>query len=104
MTVAEMLILVGDNPERIQSEAALAKLCGVCPIPASRGKTNGSAYYLLTSLVEKGSVKIDNFKKSPRKSRYVYLITPKGIREKGFLTCAFIDRKREELELLREKI
>jgi len=40
MTVAEMLILVGDNPERIKSEAALAKLCGVCPIPASSGKTN----------------------------------------------------------------
>ena len=30
-TAAEMLILVGDNPERIRSEAALAKLCGVCP-------------------------------------------------------------------------
>lgn len=40
MTIAEMLILVGDNPERIKSEAALAKLCGVCPIPASSGKTN----------------------------------------------------------------
>src|SRR3982751_3860142 len=38
-TVAEMLILVGDNPERIRSEAAFAKLCGVCPIPASSGKT-----------------------------------------------------------------
>ena len=40
MTAAQMLILVGDNPERIKSEAALAKLCGVCPIPASSGKTN----------------------------------------------------------------
>ncbi|OAM77452.1 IS110 family transposase [Devosia elaeis] len=40
MTVAEMLIMVGDNPERIRSEAALAKMCGVCPIPASSGKTN----------------------------------------------------------------
>jgi transposase len=40
ITVAEMLILVGDNPERIKSEAALAKLCGVCPVPASSGKTN----------------------------------------------------------------
>lgn len=38
-TAAEMLLLVGDNPERIRSEAALAKLCGVCPIPASSGKT-----------------------------------------------------------------
>jgi transposase len=37
---AEMLILVGDNPERIRSEAAFAKLCGACPIPASSGKTN----------------------------------------------------------------
>src|SRR3546814_1730001 len=40
MTVAEILILVGDEPARIRSEAALAKLCGVCPIPASSGKTN----------------------------------------------------------------
>ncbi|MCA4914994.1 MAG: IS110 family transposase, partial [Roseomonas sp.] len=39
LTAAEMLILVGDNPERIRSEAALAKLCGICPIPASSGKT-----------------------------------------------------------------
>lgn len=40
LTVAQMLILVGDNPDRIKSEAALAKMCGVCPIPASSGKTN----------------------------------------------------------------
>lgn len=40
MTAAEMLILVGGDPTRIRSEAALAKLCGVCPIPASSGKTN----------------------------------------------------------------
>lgn len=40
MTVAEMLILIGDNPQRIRSEAALAKLCGVCPIPASSGQTS----------------------------------------------------------------
>jgi transposase len=39
-TAAEMLMLVGDNPERIRSEAAFAKLCGACPIPASSGKTN----------------------------------------------------------------
>jgi transposase len=34
-----MLILAGDNPQRIRSEPAFAKLCGVCPIPASSGKT-----------------------------------------------------------------
>ena len=39
-TAAEMLILVGDEPERIRSEAAFAKLCGACPVPASSGKTS----------------------------------------------------------------
>ena len=40
-TAAEMLILFGDNPDRIHSEAAFAKLCGACPIPASSGRTTG---------------------------------------------------------------
>ena len=40
-TAAEVLIAAGDNTDRIQSEAAFAKLCGVCPIPAGSGKTSG---------------------------------------------------------------
>ena len=39
-TAAEMLIVFGDNPERVRSEAAFAKLCGACPIPAASGLTN----------------------------------------------------------------
>jgi transposase len=39
-TAAEMLIVFGDNPDRVHSEAAFAKLCGACPIPASSGVTN----------------------------------------------------------------
>lgn len=38
-TAAEMLIVAGDNPDRIRSEPAFAKLCGVAPIPASSGMT-----------------------------------------------------------------
>ncbi|MEX2372680.1 MAG: IS110 family transposase [Dehalococcoidia bacterium] len=38
-TAAELLIVAGDNPERIRTEAAWAKLCGVAPIPASSGTT-----------------------------------------------------------------
>lgn len=38
-TAAEMLIAAGDNPERIRSEPAFARLCGVAPIPASSGLT-----------------------------------------------------------------
>lgn len=36
---AEILIVAGDNPDRVRSEAAFAKLCGVSPIPASSGMT-----------------------------------------------------------------
>jgi transposase len=39
-TAAQLLITVGDNPDRISSEASFAALCGVAPIPASSGKTN----------------------------------------------------------------
>ena len=38
-TAAEMLIVAGDNLDRIHSEPAFAKLCGVAPIPASSGMT-----------------------------------------------------------------
>ena len=42
---AEMMIVAGDNPDRIRSEAAFAKLVGVCPIPASSGVTNRHRLY-----------------------------------------------------------
>lgn len=38
-TAASLLIAVGDNPERLKSEASFARLCGVAPVPASSGKT-----------------------------------------------------------------
>jgi transposase len=33
-----LLVAAGDNPERLQSEAAFAALCGVAPVQASSGK------------------------------------------------------------------
>jgi transposase len=39
-TAAEMLIVAGDNIDRVRSEPAWARLCGVSPIPASSGMTN----------------------------------------------------------------
>lgn len=40
-TAAEILIVAGDNPERIKSEAAFAKLAGISPVPAGSGMTSG---------------------------------------------------------------
>lgn len=39
-SAAQLLITLGDNPERLNSESSFAALCGVSPIPASSGKTN----------------------------------------------------------------
>jgi len=38
-TAASLLLAVGDNPERLKSEASFARLCGVAPVAASSGKT-----------------------------------------------------------------
>ena len=38
-TAAKLLIVAGDNPQRIATHAALAALCGASPVEASSGKT-----------------------------------------------------------------
>jgi transposase len=38
-TAGALLVAAGDNPDRLRSEAAFARLCGVAPVPASSGKT-----------------------------------------------------------------
>lgn len=38
-TAAQLLITAGSHPDRLTTEAALAALCGVAPVPASSGKT-----------------------------------------------------------------
>jgi transposase len=38
VVAATLLVAAGDNPERLRSEAAWARLCGVAPLPASSGK------------------------------------------------------------------
>ena len=68
------------------------------------GISSGSAYYILAALVDKGFVKLSNFKKNPRKGSYAYILTPKGMREKSLLTVHFIKRKRQEFEDLRREI
>ena len=81
----KVMRLIYEFPE--MSSRQVAELVGI---------SNGSAYYVLTALVEKGLVKLGNFKKNPRKGKYAYLLTPKGIREKSMLTHNFIERKRKE--------
>ena len=68
------------------------------------GISNGSTYYLLTSLIDMGFIKLSNFKDNSQKIKYSYLLTPKGIREKSLVTSKFLVRKKNEYELLKKEI
>ena len=53
---------------------------------------------------ERGFVEADNFRRLGRKVAYLYLLTPKGVAEKTSLATAFLGRKLEEYEVLRQEI
>ena len=64
----------------------------------------GKANYCLSALVEKGLVKISNFRKANNKLAYVYLLTPTGIEAKAQTTVSFLRRKMTEYGALQEEI
>ena len=92
---AEYLILkkFQDNPYLTQRE--LSKELGV-----SLGKTN----YIINALIDKGWLKLKNFKRSDKKLGYSYLLTTQGITEKAILAQKFLKRKSEEYNRLKEEI
>ena len=68
------------------------------------GVSLGGVNYALKALIERGFVKADNFRKSDTKVAYLYLLTPKGVAERSSLASAFLGRKLEEYEVLRQEI
>ena len=88
-----VLNMINENPQMTTRE--IAQKIGI---------SNGSAYYLLTSLIDKGFIKLLNFSQNKQKLKYSYLLTPKGIREKSLITSKFLARKKHEFEALREEI
>ena len=81
------------NPELSQRQLA-----------AELGVSLGGVNYALKALIERGFVKADNFRRSGSKVAYLYVLTPKGIAEKSSLATAFLGRKLEEYEVLRQEI
>ena len=92
---AEYIILkkFEDNPYLTQRE--LSKELGV-----SLGKTN----YIINALIDKGWLKLKNFKRSDKKLGYSYLLTTQGITEKAILAQKFLKRKSDEYNRLKEEI
>ena len=68
------------------------------------GVSLGSVNYCLRALAEIGWIKVGNFAKSGHKLGYLYLLTPRGIKEKTKITASFLAKKRLEYEALRQEI
>ncbi len=80
-----LLKLLQENPELSQRQ--IAEVLGV-----SVGKTN----HCLRALLDKGLLKVRNFRDNQNKLAYAYYLTPKGAKEKVRATVGFLQRKLEE--------
>ena len=69
------------------------------------GFSLGKLNYCLKALKNKGFIKIQNFKKQPNRMKYIqYVLTPKGLLERGKLTLNFMKRKLEEYDELKKEL
>jgi len=89
----ELMLLLEQNPDLSQRE--LSRRLGI-----SLGRVN----YCLQALAAKGWVRLENFRQSPHKQRYVYGLTPAGIARKSAMTDRFLKRKLAEFEHLKAQI
>jgi EPS-associated MarR family transcriptional regulator len=84
-----LLQLLEANPRMSQRD--VARELGI-----SLGRVN----YCLKSLMEKGWIKVSNFRNSRNKAAYIYLLTPRGIEAKAGVTVRFLQAKLEEYDAL----
>src|SRR5487761_2122769 len=77
------------------SQRDLAKRLGV-----SLGKIN----FCLNALIEKGCLKVNNFRSSENKLAFAYLLTPHGVEQKARMTVEFLQIKVREYEQLGTEI
>ena len=68
------------------------------------GVSLGKINYCLKILIEKGFIKVNNFRNNKNKIQYSYLLTSKGIEEKAKLTLDFIRIKTQEYDTLKQEI
>jgi EPS-associated MarR family transcriptional regulator len=84
-----VLRLLQDGPETSQRKLA---------------EVIGAINYLLNALLNKGLVKLGNVKAAEDMRRYAYALMPKGTAHKAALTRAFLVRKMEECDALKDEI
>jgi EPS-associated MarR family transcriptional regulator len=88
-----LLKLLQANPEMSQRQLA-------AELEVSVGKVN----FCLRALLDKGLLKVRNFRDNKNKLAYAYYLTPKGAKEKVRATSGFLRRKLAEYEELERQI
>jgi transposase len=87
---SRLLATAGDNPDRLRSEAALAHLCGVAPLPVSSGRKDRhrlnrggdrSANCALYTVV------LSRLRHDPRTRAYMDRRTKDGLSKKEIIRC-----------------
>lgn len=72
---------------------------------ASRlGISVGRVNFCLRAVIDRGWVKVNNFRRADNKWAYAYLLTPSGANAKLHLARAFLERKEQEFEQLQNEI
>ena len=88
-----LLKILAKEPQLGQRE--MAKRMGI-----SLGKVN----FCVSELAAKGWIKVTRLKSARKKIPYIYMLTPKGLEEKGKLTVRFLKRKVSEYEEIKVQI
>lgn len=73
-------------------------------IARALGGSTGAVNYCINALIEKGMVKVNNFRSNDHKLRYAYILTPQGLDEKARLTVSFLRRKVREYHEIQSEI
>lgn len=68
------------------------------------GISVGRVNFCLQALIDKGLIKVNNFRNSSNKRAYLYLLTPHGIEERARVTARFLRVKLAEYEALTREL
>ena len=88
-----MFKLIEQQPEISQRE-----------LTAALGLNLGKINYCLKAFINRGLVKVNNFRRSNNKLAYAYLLTPQGFEEEARVTVRFFRRVEAEYEILKQEV
>ncbi len=97
-------MLTDDIRYQILKELEASPNCSQRELARKLGFSLGKTNFCLKALIEAGWIKVGNFARSSNKLRYAYVLTPKGLKEKAYVTLRFLEQKQRMYEQLEMEI